>query len=61
MTEKKTLEERVEGLEGDVHEVLTNHIPHIREDIHEIWFWVRGLGIGAILVVLGLILKAILE
>ena len=57
---EKTIEERVHVLEDEVHEVLTNHIPHITEDIQEIKSWIRGIAIGGLAAVLGLILKGIL-
>ena len=42
-------EERLSCLETIVKEVLSNHLPHILEDIKEIRLWVKGtaLGVGA--------------
>jgi hypothetical protein len=38
-------EERLSCLETIMVEVMTNHIPHIMEDIKEIRRWVKGIAV----------------
>jgi len=49
-------EERLSCLETIVTEVLSNHIPHILEDIKEIRRWVKGTAVAVGGSVLALVL-----
>ena len=60
MTDEKT-EHRLSTLEEAMRQVLENHIPHIHEDIADIKQWVRGIAIGGLLAILGLVLREILR
>lgn len=53
--------ERIAKLEECVKQVCENHIPHIWAAIRDIQLWVRGIAVGGILAIIGLVLKAILD
>ena len=61
MTDEKTTEHRLSTLEEAMRQVLENHIPHMYEDIADIKQWVRGIAIGGLLAILGLVLREILR
>jgi len=61
LTVELTTEHRLTILEEAMRQVLVNHIPHIHEDIRDIKLWVRGIAVGALLAILGLILKEVLS
>lgn len=54
-------EGRIARLEESVHQVCTNHIPHIYDAIQDVRRWVQGLAIGGLMALAGLILKMILD